>query len=149
MKVISVKFGKYPKEYSYVTDIDMIVGGVYKIATFSCVYGTPVKVIRVLKDHASKTDIHDLKPITTAQCISAPEVPNFDSIKQVYFNNIKGATTICWADGTKTTVRCAQGEVFDKEKGMAMAIAKRYFGNRGAYNKLFQRYCEMEDTPNV
>ena len=149
MKVISVKFGNYPKEYSFVTDIEMIVGGVYKITSRGYIYGTPVKVIKILKNHASKADMNDLRPITAAQCISAPEVPNFDSVKQVYFNAAKGTTTICWADGTKTTVRCAQGEVFDKEKGMAMAIAKRYFGNRGAYNKLFQRYCEMEDTPNV
>ena len=54
--------------------------------------------------------------------------PNL-AIKDVIFN--PPATIILWMDGTKTVVK-DQGEVFyDPEKGMAMAVAKKAFGNQG------------------
>ena len=53
------------------------------------------------------------------------------AIKDVIFN--PPATIILWMDGTKTVVK-DQGEVFyDPEKGMAMAVAKKTFGNQGNY----------------
>ena len=44
-------------------------------------------------------------------------------IEKVIFN--EPATIVLWSDGTKTVVKC-QEEEFDKEKGLAMAIAKRF-----------------------
>ena len=60
-------------------------------------------------------------------------------IKKVIFNN--PATIILWADGTKTVVKC-QDEPFDAERGMAMAIAKKYFGNKGNYNNEFKKWVK-------
>lgn len=57
-------------------------------------------------------------------------------IKEVIFN--PPATIIFWKDGTKTVVKCQQGELFDAEKGLAMAYIKRLLGNTGAYNELFK-----------
>ena len=55
-------------------------------------------------------------------------MPNL-AIKDVIFN--PPATIVFWMDGTKTVVK-DQGEVFyDPEKGMAMAVAKKAFGNQG------------------
>lgn len=51
--------------------------------------------------------------------------PFMPAIKNVYFTD--PYTTVEWADDTKTTVKCKDGETFDKETGLAMAIAKRYF----------------------
>jgi hypothetical protein len=51
-------------------------------------------------------------------------------IKNVIFN--PPATIVFWSDGTKTVVK-AQGEFFDPEKGLAMAIVKKVMGNKGNY----------------
>lgn len=58
-------------------------------------------------------------------------------IKDVIFNN--PATIVIWADGTKTVVK-AENEVFDPEKGLAMAISKKFFGNKGNYFKVFKKW---------
>ena len=60
-------------------------------------------------------------------------------IKQVIFNN--PATIIIWKDGSKTVVKCQEGDVFDKEKGLAMCIVKKLMGNKGNYNNLFKKWC--------
>ena len=62
-------------------------------------------------------------------------------IKDVIFN--PPATIVFWMDGTKTVVK-DQGEVFyDPEKGMAMAVAKKAFGNQGNYYKQFSKYLDI------
>lgn len=60
-------------------------------------------------------------------------------MEKVIFND--PATIILWDDGTKTVVK-AHDEPFDKEKGLAMAIAKKALGNRGRYFEVFKEYCE-------
>ena len=63
------------------------------------------------------------------------------SIKDVIFN--PPATIVFWMDGTKTVVK-DQGEVFyDPEKGMAMAVAKKAFGNQGNYYNQFKKYIDI------
>ena len=56
-------------------------------------------------------------------------------IKDVIFND--PATIVFWSDNTKTVVKAQDDDVYDPEKGLAMAIAKKAFGNEGNYcNKL-------------
>ena len=43
------------------------------------------------------------------------------------------ATIVLWADGTKTVVKCQKDEVYDPEKGFAMAFMKKALGNKGNY----------------
>ena len=63
------------------------------------------------------------------------------TIKDVIFN--PPATIVFWMDGTKTVVK-DQGEVFyDPEKGMAMAVAKKAFGNQGNYYNQFSKYLDI------
>ena len=63
------------------------------------------------------------------------------TIKDVIFN--PPATIVFWMDGTKTVVK-DQGEVFyDPEKGMAMATAKKAFGNKGNYYNQFAKYLDI------
>lgn len=63
------------------------------------------------------------------------------TIKDVIFN--PPATIVLWMDGTKTVVK-DQGEVFyDPEKGMAMATAKKAFGNKGNYYNQFKKYLDI------
>lgn len=60
-------------------------------------------------------------------------------IKNVIFND--PATIVWFNDGSKTVVKCQKDEVFDKEKGLAMAIVKRLYGNKGSFNEVFKKYC--------
>ena len=51
-------------------------------------------------------------------------------ITNVIYND--PATIVFWSDNTKTIVKVTN-EKFDPEKGLAMAIAKKYYGNQGSY----------------
>lgn len=62
------------------------------------------------------------------------------SIKSVIF--APPATIVYWSDGSKTVVKCSEKDVFDPEKGLAMAIAKRCGGNKGSYYKEIQNWVE-------
>lgn len=63
-------------------------------------------------------------------------------IKDVIFNS--PATIVFWSDGTKTVVK-AENEPFDPEKGLAMAISKKFLGNKGNYFQTFKKFIK-EDT---
>ena len=58
-------------------------------------------------------------------------------IKKVIFK--APATIVFWEDGTKTVVK-ADGEDYDPEKGLAMAIAKKSYGNKGNYFNIFKKW---------
>ena len=64
-------------------------------------------------------------------------------ITNVIFND--PATIVFWADGSKTVVKCQEHEVYDPEKGLAMAIAKKTFGNKGNYYNTFKKWLPEED----
>lgn len=59
-------------------------------------------------------------------------------IKKVVYNY--PATIVWWWDGSKTIVKVHKGEKFNKEMGLAMAIAKKVFGDttgsRAAFKKV-------------
>ena len=60
------------------------------------------------------------------------------NIENVIFND--PATIVFWKDGTKTVVHAQNGEPYDKEKGLAMAISKKAFGNKRDYYNTFKRW---------
>jgi len=62
-------------------------------------------------------------------------------IDRIIFND--PATIVFWKDGTKTVVKAAN-ESFSEEKGLAMAIAKRYFGNMSRFKKALQNATRQE-----
>ena len=61
-------------------------------------------------------------------------------IKNVVFN--PPVTVVLWYDGSKTIVRAGENDVFDPEKGLAMAIAKKFFGNKGNYYNNIRKHVE-------
>ena len=65
---------------------------------------------------------------------------NTAAIKDVIF--APPATIIYWSDGSKTVVKCSEKDVFDPEKGLAMAVAKRCGGNNGSYYKEIRHWVE-------
>lgn len=63
----------------------------------------------------------------------------YDSmIQQVIFN--PPATIVIWRDGSKTVVKCREHDIFDPEKGLAMAISKRAFGDNRDYYEIFAKW---------
>jgi hypothetical protein len=66
------------------------------------------------------------------------------SIRKVIFNN--PATIVLWSDGTKTVVKCGPDDIFDKEKGLAMAIVKKMAGNDSRFHKIFKKWCKPDET---
>ena len=60
------------------------------------------------------------------------------AIEKVTFND--PATVVFWKDGEKTVSKAKNGDKFNKETGLAMAIVRRLCGNRN-YNKVFEKYC--------
>ena len=89
----------------------------------------------------SNNELYYLKndaDLTKELCNSLYDISNIKpKIKKVIFND--PATVIFWNDGTKTVVK-ADGEPFDPEKGMAMAISKKILGNKGNYYDVFKQW---------
>lgn len=68
------------------------------------------------------------------------------AIKNVYFDAKAGTTVVIWKDGSKTIVRCQNGEKFDYEKGLAMAIVKHYMGgDTPYYNEVFKKWVPKKE----
>lgn len=68
----------------------------------------------------------------------------------VRFHFCGPATVVEWSDGTKTVVKCGEEDTYDAEKGIALCIAKKVFGNKGKYYdvikkglKEYEAQCEV------
>ena len=59
-------------------------------------------------------------------------------IKNIYFNN--PVTVVMWSDGTKTTVKCQEGDEYSKEVGLALCISKKALGNKPNFNNVFKKW---------
>lgn len=68
-------------------------------------------------------------------------------IKNVIFND--PATIVFWGDGTKTVVKCQPGDRFDPEKGLAMAIVKKAYGNKGSYCNQLKKWLPKEGSIDI
>jgi hypothetical protein len=66
-------------------------------------------------------------------------------IKDVIFHD--PATIVKWADGTKTVVKAQEGDIYDPEKGLAMAITKKALGNKGDYNNEIKKWLSKYKAP--
>ena len=86
----------------------------------------PVKFNEYILEH----DIKRVYPILHIEAIvtghEVPDIPVKSSgvIKKVIYN--PPATIIFWADGTKTVVKCMEGDEFDPEKGLVIGIAQKF-----------------------
>ena len=63
------------------------------------------------------------------------------SIKNVIFND--PAVIVIWDDNSKTVVKCGKNDVYDPEKGLAMAISKKALGNQGNYYDIFKKWLTI------
>ena len=84
------------------------------------------------------------KETTNKSNHTSPDFRRF--IKKVKFN--PPATIVFWTDNTKTVVKC-KGEDYDPEKGLAMCISKKMFGDKGNYYEVFKKWLPKEDDSDV
>jgi hypothetical protein len=147
MKYIGVKFTSYEKPfethgqtYYYKTNLEFEKNVAYDIVSNGYRYGNPVIVVEVSKKAPDPS--RDYKEITEMKPVSYVErgLPDWIKPRDVYFNPEKGGVTcIMWKDGEKTVVRCSEHDVFDFEKGFAMAVLTRLYG-KGKLNKLIKEF---------
>lgn len=62
-------------------------------------------------------------------------------IDKVIFN--PPATIVFWKDGTKTVVKCKEGEEFSEWAGIALCLAKKMYGPN--FHKIFKSHCSDPD----
>lgn len=98
------------------------------------------------------TDIASWYPIhqycvNDVNCINEIYSRREREIKKVIFN--EPATIVFWGDGTKTVVKCSKDDEFDPEKGLAMAIAKKFFGNENGYSKNIKKWTDAYEKTNI
>lgn len=139
-KIYSVKFVNYYKTYFYYSNVPLTVGATYEIvADGKKKYETPVIV---LDDKVDPKTIYtgNIRTITSAKLVSNVKRPE-DGIKKVIFDEAKDTTCVLWMDGTKTIVRCQDGDEFDREKALALCYMKKKLGNRGSFNETLKKYC--------
>lgn len=99
------------------------------ITTASLLFGYYNKVEGVKPDMNCKCNRNTVDPL---------------EIKSVYFND--PVTVVMWNDGTKTIVRCSENDFYDPEKGLAMAIVKKAYGNDSKFHKIFKKWLPDEDA---
>ena len=105
-----------------------------------------IRLKRELDDLKKKHDIPSAYPGSTFGL--APQEckvrPTF-VIDKVLFN--PPATIVFWQDGTKTVVKCKEGEEFSEWAGIALCLAKKLYGPN--FHKIFKAHCsDPEKTVN-
>ena len=74
--------------------------------------------------------------------ISKPEMTHgCPGIKKVIFND--PATIVLWDDGTKTVVKCSEGDTYSEWSGLAFCICKKLMGDE--FHKVFKHWCDRDD----
>lgn len=100
-----------------------------------------------LKNHIFKVELKDIEiskelhKMFTLETIRFPA--GLPKIKNVIFND--PATIVFWSDGTKTVVKAQDGDIFDPEKGLALAISKKALGNKGNYCNELKKWLPKEE----
>ena len=106
-----------------------------------------VKLINRVNDRSAK----GLYYFNEGELDILTESPVDDSlftIKNIIFN--PPAVIVLWDDGSKTVVKSSGDDIFDPEKGLAMAISKKALGNQGNYYNTFKKYLPKEKcTPQT
>lgn len=88
------------------------------------------------------------RPVTDYSSSSAMQLkPLSFEIEKVIFN--EPATIVIWKDKTKTVVKCQEGDEFDPEKGLAMAIAKKALGNKSNFNNTIKKWTITYAVTNL
>ena len=140
MKVVAVRFNGAGKEYLYYTKVDLTLGATYEIvADGKTKYDNPVRIVRFYEEREGFRGA--FRTITSAKMVGNTARPN-DLVEKFIFNEEEGVTVALWKDGTKTIIRCQEGDTFDKEKAIALCYMKKALGNRGSFNETIKKWTK-------
>lgn len=99
-------------------------------------FKTPKSLSKYISELHTDPTVSEVKPRETY----IPE------IKNAYFNY--PMTVVIWEDGTKTMVRCQEGDVYSAETGLALCIAKKALGNMPNFNNIFRKWVPEDLMDN-
>ena len=105
-----------------------------------------IRLKQELDDLKKKNDIPSAYPGSTfGLALQECKVRPTFVIDKVLFN--PPATIVFWQDGTKTVVKCKEGEEFSEWAGIALCLAKKLYGPN--FHKIFKAHCsDPEKTVN-
>lgn len=153
--IYGVKSVNYPEDFiANLKETMKRANGLYGLSGYNGVYGMEIDHLNseILRQCCLSTELcrpkyylsTELCKPNTVACIKEDKNMNCDirsNIKDVIFSD--RVTVILWKDGTKTMVRAGKHEAYDPEKGFAMAICKKMFGNKGNYYEVFKKYVPV------
>lgn len=73
------------------------------------------------------------------------KIPYSLAPKKVIFND--PATIVYWEDGSKTVVKCGNGDIYDREKGFAMCVLKRLYGDK--FHAMLKKHVPQEENGSM
>lgn len=102
------------------------------------------KLFEKLVKEEKKTKCHDADDAVSLcdQYLAKPV-----KILKVIFD--REATIVCWEDGSKTVIEQAMCESFDPDKNLALAIAKKYYGNDDSYQDVLKKWIPKKHRLTV
>lgn len=153
MKYIGVIFTSYEspfrtkpnsKVYYYKTKLDFEKTAAYLINAGDYKYTNPVLVVE--QRNTAPDPSRDYKEITGRKVFAhwEPQIEPQFMPNKVYFNPKAGTTCVLWKNGDKTLVKCCENDMFDFEKGFAMATLKHIYG-KGLLNKFFKEFVHPKE----
>ena len=153
MKYIGVIFTSYEspfrtkpnsKVYYYKTKLDFEKTAAYLINAGDYKYTNPVLVVE--QRNTAPDPSRDYKEITGRKVFAhwEPQIEPQYMPNKVYFNPKAGTTCVLWKNGDKTLVKCCENDMFDFEKGFAMATLKHIYG-KGLLNKFFKEFVHPKE----
>lgn len=100
----------------------------------------------------AKDDAPDLACSADHSCVGCSEdcccagdeddvVYTIPEVDKIIFENM--CTIVYWCDGTKTVVRCGEGDQYSRYAGFAAAVCKKLFGSTSNAMKLMD-LCDVE-----
>lgn len=128
------------KKYKYWSYLKLEHNGNYEIvADKRTTYSNTVLIVSI---HSTYDTMYKrgLREITAAKRVDVIKRTD-GNVKNIYLNKEKGTTVVVWNDGSKTKVKCQDGEEFDSEKGIALCFMKKACDNRACFNEILKKYC--------
>lgn len=129
-------YNKIRKDLFNVKNVYVVVGdSAYPVDNMDL----PITDDRFQRAHISVTMSPYTKRSIGSLMKSSIKIAEIPTITNVIYND--PATIVMWSDGTKTVVR-ADGEKYDPEKGLAMAMCKKHAGNKRDYYHTFLHWLK-------
>lgn len=127
-----------PNGYWVLHDVDDVASD-YSRITVSVNTKPDLEAEKARKEFSKNLTLPHVSEIAKHKGNTLPE------IKKVIFN--PPATIVFWMDGTKTVVKCKEGEEFSEWAGIALCLAKKLYGPN--FHKIFKAHCsDPEKTAN-